>query len=128
GNYMIRARVDYQVEAPAITSPEDGDFTNEDTVNVKGDASPTTDVQLTNNGENIGDTQEVGEDGSFNIDAELTEGDNVLKAVTVADGVEIEESEEVTLIKDTEAPDLTIEHPADGDATNQETVTVEGTV
>src|SRR5699024_1888557 len=45
GNYMIRARVDYQVEAPSITSPKEGDFTNKDIVSVEGKASPTTEVQ-----------------------------------------------------------------------------------
>src|SRR5699024_651017 len=48
--------------------------------------------------------------------------------ITITDGVEIEESEEVTVVRDTDEPELTIDNPADGDATNQETVTVEGTV
>src|SRR5699024_983930 len=39
GNYMIRARVAYEVEEPVITSPSDGLITNETDVTVEGNAS-----------------------------------------------------------------------------------------
>jgi bacillopeptidase F len=127
GNYMIRARVDYAAENAVITSPSDGLVTNETEIEVEGNASPETTVKLTNNGEEAG-TAEIGEDGSFNIAASLTEGDNELVAVTVLDGTEIMESDPVNVVLDTEAPELSITSPEDGDKSNRETVTVEGTV
>src|SRR5699024_8915042 len=44
GNYMIRARVAYEVETPVITSPADGQVTNEPNVTIEGTASPETTV------------------------------------------------------------------------------------
>ncbi|MEN2768331.1 S8 family serine peptidase [Ornithinibacillus xuwenensis] len=127
GNYMIRARIAYEVEAPVITSPADNLYTNEANVTVEGNASPTTTVTLSNNGEEVGSV-EVGEDGTFSFDTELTEGENVFTAASIVNGEEAGVSEAVTVNLDTNAPELTIDNPADGDETNRETVTVEGTV
>lgn len=127
GNYMIRARVDYAVEKPVITSPEDGLVTNEAHVTVEGTASPETSIKVLNNGEEVGSVDIV-DDGSFAIDAELTEGANELTAVTYVNGEEATESDPMTVILDTIAPDLTIDNPKEGDKTNRETATVEGTV
>src|SRR5699024_3162268 len=46
GNYMIRARVDYEVKDPVITAPEEDLITNEEEVTIEGTASPTTTIQL----------------------------------------------------------------------------------
>lgn len=127
GNYMVRARVSYEVEAPVITSPAENELTSEPSLTVEGTASPTTTVQLLNNGEEVG-TAEVGDDGNFAIPTELTEGENVFTAVSLLDGSETGESAPVTVTLDTQAPELTIDSPQDGDKTNRETVTVEGTV
>ncbi|WP_093857581.1 S8 family peptidase [Tenuibacillus multivorans] len=127
GNYMIRARVDYAVEDVAITSPSDGLITNEAAVNVEGTASPTTTVSLQNNGEEV-DAVEIGDDGTFNIPVELSEGENVFKAINMVNGEQAGESEETTVTLDTAAPELTIDNPADGDMLNRETVTVEGEI
>jgi bacillopeptidase F len=127
GNYMIRARVSYEVEVPVITSPTDGFMTNESEVTVEGTASPTTTVQLLNNGEEVG-SLEVGDSGEFAIPTELVEGENEFTVVSLLDGTPTGESEAVTVTLDTEAPDLTITNPVNGDKTNRETVTVEGTV
>lgn len=127
GNYMIRARVSYEVETPAITSPDDGYMTNEADVTVEGTASPSTTIELLNNGDEV-DSVEVGEDGTFAFDQELAEGENEFVAVSKVDGATTGESETVTVTLDTEAPELTIDQPTDGDKSNRETVTVEGTV
>lgn len=127
GNYMIRARVSYEVDEAVITSPTDGLITNETEVTVEGTASPTTSVKLLNNGEEVS-TVEVGNDGNFAIPVEMTEGDNEFIAVTMLDGTEVMESEPVSVVLDTESPELTIDSPQDGDKSNRETVTVEGTV
>ncbi|MGY0693223.1 S8 family serine peptidase [Virgibacillus sp. FSP13] len=127
GNYMIRARVSYEVSAPAITSPTENFITNEADITVEGTASPTTTIQLNNNGEEV-DTVKVGDDGKFAIPAELTEGENQFTAISMVNGEETGESDPVTVTLDTEKPELTIDNPKDGSKTNRETVTVEGTV
>nr|WP_176555891.1 S8 family peptidase [Virgibacillus ndiopensis] len=127
GNYMIRARVSYEVSTPVITSPEENFTTSEKSLTVEGNASPTTTIQLLDNGEEVG-TAEVGDDGKFAIPTELDEGENVFKAVSILDGAETGESDPVTVTLDTQKPELTIDNPENGDKSNRETVTVEGTV
>ncbi|GAB3805867.1 hypothetical protein GCM10028868_34610 [Virgibacillus kimchii] len=127
GNYMIRARVAYAVDAPVITTPDSGLITNESEIIVEGTATPETSVELQQNGETIG-TEEIDGDGSFAIEAELEEGENEFLAVTYVDGQDAADSEPVTVTLDTEAPELTIASPEDGEMTNRETATVEGTV
>ncbi|WP_121641429.1 S8 family peptidase [Virgibacillus sp. Bac330] len=127
GNYMIRAHVNYEVEEPEITSPKDGSITNKQQVTVEGNASPTTTIQLMNNGEEIG-SAEIGDDGAFAIPAELAEGENELTAVSQLDGNPTGESEPVNITLDTEKPELTIDSPKNEEKLNRETVTVEGSV
>ncbi len=127
GNYMIRARVSYEIGAPTITSPVEGLITNEADITVQGTASPTTTVKLTNNGEAQG-SAEIGEDGKFAVNAKLTEGMNELIAITSSKGEDITESHPVVVTLDTVLPELTLDSPVDGDITNQRTVIVEGIV
>lgn len=127
GNYMIRARVDYEVKDPVITAPEEDLITNEEEVTIEGTASPTTTIQLLNNGEEV-DTVDVEDDGTFTIDTELVEGKNEFTAVSLLNEAVTGESKAVTITLDTSAPELTIDQPTDGGKTNRETVTVEGTV
>ncbi|MEF2291708.1 S8 family serine peptidase [Virgibacillus dokdonensis] len=127
GNYMIRAHVNYEVEEPEITSPKDGAITNKQKVTVEGTASPTTTIQIMNNGEEIG-SAEIGEDGTFAIPAELSEGENELTAVSQLDGNPTGDSEPVKLTLDTEKPELTIDSPKNEEKLNRETVTVAGSV
>ncbi|MGE8203349.1 S8 family serine peptidase [Heyndrickxia sp. NPDC080065] len=127
GNYMIRARVSYEVDVPAITSPKDGTFTKDGTVTVEGTASPTTSVHILNNGQEV-KTVEAAANGKFSADISLTEGDNVLTAkASVASG-STEQSAPVKVVYDKTNPSLTIDSPKNNTKTNRETVTVEGTV
>src|SRR5699024_1573950 len=66
GNYMIRARVAYEVDDPVITSPEEGTITNASEVTVEGTATPETSVKLMNNGEEVG-AADIGDNGEFAI-------------------------------------------------------------
>lgn len=125
GNYMIRARVSYEVETPEIATPEDGLVTNEEEMTVEGTATPETDVKVENNDKEV-DVVEVDEDGAFEVDASLDEGENELSVVTLVDSEETKASDLVTVTLDTDAPDLTIDSPDDGEKSNRETVTVEG--
>ncbi|PKR84589.1 S8 family peptidase [Heyndrickxia camelliae] len=127
GNYMIRARVSYEVDVPAITSPKDGFFTNEGTVTVEGTASPTTDVHLYNNGKEVG-TAQATEDGKFSADVTLSEGENVLTAKASVEAGTTDASSPVKVVYDKTKPTLSIDSPKNNDKTNRETVTVEGKV
>jgi bacillopeptidase F len=127
GNYMIRAVVDYEVTAPIITSPANGGFTNVGTVTVEGQAAPTTTVHLYNGGTEVA-TAAANADGSYAVEVELAEGENVLtaKASTVK-GI-TDESAAVKVIFDPNAPVLAVTTPTIGSKINKETVTVTGTV
>ncbi|WP_078379360.1 S8 family peptidase [Sutcliffiella halmapala] len=127
GNYMIRARVNFEVTAPTITSPADGTFTNVDSVTVEGNAAPTTTVHVLNNGEEISTTTAT-EEGTFAVDVSLVDGENVLTAKASTENGTTDESEPVTIILDQTAPELAITSPENGSKTNRETTTVTGTV
>lgn len=127
GNYMIRARVSYEVHGPIITSPATKSVTNQASTKIEGTASPTTTIKLKQNDKEVGSAV-VGADGKFSIEAKLLEGANDFVAVATLDNRVIGESEAVNVILDTVKPELKIESPLDGDKTNRESVTVEGTV
>ncbi|MFS0690334.1 S8 family serine peptidase [Sporosarcina sp. 179-K 8C2 HS] len=127
GNYMIRARVSFEVFEPTITSPENGTVTNEKNIVIEGTATPTTTISLQNNGEEV-DSVVIGNDGKFSFQTVLTEGDNEFTAVSLLDGRKTGTSNPVTVTLDTMKPELTITNPKNGETTNRETVTVEGTV
>ncbi|MBO1910874.1 hypothetical protein J4G37_39535, partial [Microvirga sp. 3-52] len=126
GNYMIRAVVNYEIEKPIITTPNEDLVTKTPHQHVKGTATPTTTVQLKNNGETF-DSVKIGEDGTFSFLADLTEGVNSLTVASTYDGDNSVESEPVTVILDTIKPELHIESPKDGDILNEKIVIVEGT-
>ncbi|MBK3494777.1 S8 family serine peptidase [Viridibacillus sp. YIM B01967] len=127
GNYMIRARVSYEVQGLVITSPAANFVTNEAMTKIEGTATPTATIKLKQNDKEVG-TAVVGADGKFSIDAKLSEGANKFIAEATLDNKAIGKSEAVTVILDTMKPELKIESPLDGDKTNRESVTVEGTV
>lgn len=126
GNYMIRALVDYEAQAPVITSPAPDTVTKEDSVTVEGTAAAGGTVEISNNGE-VAASVEATDEGAFAADVELTEGENSLTAVTKLENGSTAPSEAVTIIRDQTAPELTITAPEDGSKTNKETVTVTGT-
>lgn len=127
GNYMIRARVDFEVTGPAISSPVEGLVTNVAEQVVEGTASPTTTVELSQNGAEAGSVV-VGNDGKFSFPVTLEEGPNEFKVVSKLNGAVTGESVPVTVTLDTLKPELAITSPANGDKTNRESVTVIGTI
>ncbi|MHC8515660.1 S8 family serine peptidase [Sporosarcina sp. ITBMC105] len=127
GNYMIRARVNYEVFEPVITSPQSGTVTNKQAITIDGKATPTTTITLQNNGTEV-DSVVVGDDGKFSFNTTLTEGENEFTAVSSLDGRVTGTSSPVTVLLDTLKPELTIDSPANGEKTNRETVTVTGKV
>src|SRR5690625_5088130 len=127
GNKMIRALVDYEVDQPMITSPTDGEITNEQDVVVEGTATPNTTIQLLNNDEKIKETN-VNDEGQFTAEVSLDQGENNLIAVSLVDGVYSGESEPVTITLANQAPELTIDTPKNDEKLRSDVVTVEGKV
>ncbi|MGD6841728.1 S8 family serine peptidase [Bacillus infantis] len=127
GNYMIRAAVDYEVNAPVITSPADGTVTKQKNTVIEGTSAPSTTVHLFINGEKAAETT-ADDSGKFSAEAELNEGENILTAKAATDSGSTDFSAPVTVIVDTEKPELSITSPADDLKTNKETITVQGTV
>ncbi|WP_339212525.1 S8 family serine peptidase [Solibacillus sp. FSL W8-0372] len=127
GNYMIRARVSYEVVGPVITSPDTNSITNEPETTITGTASPTTTIELKQNGEVV-TSSVVGDDGKFEIKADLVEGANEFSVLSKLDGRVTGESTPVLVTLDTLAPELTIDKPSNGEKVNRETVTVEGLI
>lgn len=124
GNIMIRANVAYSLEAPIIDVPEDMTYTNEDAIVVSGTTTTDSVVTIYNNDEAVAIVETEGL--VFSAEIPLTEGDNVIFAeAEITNGVS-DPSEPVIVIKDTVAPELSIDSPGDGYLTNRETVTVEG--
>ncbi|MFF2446385.1 S8 family serine peptidase [Neobacillus sp. NPDC058068] len=85
GNYMIRARVSYEVEKPFITSPKQDEVFKDENIMVEGTASPTTTIKLMNNNEEVG-IAKVGDEGKFSIPMKITDGENSLIAVSMLNG------------------------------------------
>lgn len=125
GNYMIRATVRYPVNAPMITSPSDGAYTNQSTFTVTG-TSPANnaDVKVYNGTELAGET--TVENGQFSLPIELHDGANALSAEVIMNGKTTDRSLPVTITLDTTVPDLDVVSPADGFRTNSEVLNVTG--
>lgn len=125
GNYMIRATVRYPVNAPVITSPTNGAYTNQATFTVTG-TSPANDadVKLYNGTELAGET--TVEHGQFSLPIELHDGANALSAEVIVNGKTTDRSLPVTVTLDTAAPELDVVSPVDGFRTNSEVLNVTG--
>ncbi|WP_342541789.1 S8 family serine peptidase [Paenisporosarcina sp. FSL H8-0542] len=85
GNYMIRARVSYEVDKPSITSPKQDEVFKDENITVEGTASPSTTIKLMNNNEEVG-TAKVGDEGKFSIPMKIKDGKNSLTAVSMLNG------------------------------------------
>src|SRR5699024_1124297 len=110
GNYMIRATVDYELDTPEITSPLDEQTTKEEHVSVSGIGSPGTTVRLSNNDEKVDDVK-VDDNGEFNIDVVLSNGENELIASAVIDDEPVMASDPVTITR--EGVTIAEIHPAE---------------
>jgi bacillopeptidase F len=132
GNIMIRAVVDYEtsapvITAPVITSPNDGTITNQSSVVVEGHSDPNVTVHLFNNDEEVASVA-TGEDGTFSSEVTLNEGENRLTVKASTDNGSSEASTPVKVVYDKVKPQLTIDSPENKLKTNQQEITVEGSV
>ncbi|MDT9025557.1 S8 family serine peptidase [Rossellomorea yichunensis] len=127
GNFMIRAIVNYEVNAPVITSPKDNSFTKHETVTVEGTSAPNITVHLFNGKDEVA-TAETTEEGTFSADLSLQTGENTITAKASTEAGITGPSEPVTITLDQVKPELAITSPKEGIKTNREAITVEGTI
>ncbi|PYZ96231.1 hypothetical protein CR205_17890 [Alteribacter lacisalsi] len=136
GSYDVRATavndagsIDNEQDAhvTVMTAPsfdEEGTvYTNEAVYELTGTVLFDGTLEVYRNGELV-NTVET-EDHSFSAQVELVEGENTLEAKLVTEDGETGMAS-LTVIKDTDAPELTITSPEDGAVTGTEAVTVTG--
>ncbi|MFZ1081171.1 MAG: Ig-like domain-containing protein, partial [Candidatus Kryptoniota bacterium] len=121
---VVRTVRRYSV-APVITisNPSNGLITNQASVTISGSVQDSTAVTLTINGSPV----TVGTGGSFSQQVSLAEGTNVY-TISATDAAGNTGSKQITVIKDTILPALSITSPVDSTITNNATIIVSGTV
>ncbi len=126
GNLMIRALVRYGVDAPTITNPVDGAFTNNPDLLVEGEGVADTTVQIYADGAMAAETAPDAS-GHFSAAISLSEGEHALTATTtVDDGGVTDPSAPVHVIVDMTAPELTVTTPENGNSQNHRILTISG--
>ncbi|SFS65119.1 Ig-like domain-containing protein [Saccharopolyspora flava] len=118
-----------RLDAPAITSPSNGDITSE-TPTITGTGVPGATVTVTEGGTTIG-TATVGPDGTWSLTPEqpFPPGEHTIQATQALGDAQSDPSNSVTFtVPDTVPPDPpVIQSPAPGDLTGDSTPTVSGT-
>ena len=115
---------DTQAPTLTIATPANNFITKDGQTTITGSATDATAISLTINGEPV----TVGADGAFSATVFLgTEGSNGF-TIVATDAATNHSDATHTIIRDSQAPTLSVSAPADGDYTNQTSVHVTGTV
>ncbi|WP_234340250.1 S8 family serine peptidase [Gorillibacterium timonense] len=126
GNYMIRAAVRYDAGVPVLLAPEGGTITSQPAVTVNG-TSPANGGEIRiYNGTALAATTTV-QNGGFQAQVQLGEGDNSLTAEVVVNGAVSDRSLPLVYTLDSTAPVLDVTSPTDRLVTNTEVIRVDGT-
>lgn len=113
-------------QAPIVASPPE--FTNNSSLELSGYSQPSSTIKvMVNNQER--DSVEVDEEGSFQVNLKLNQGNNQISLYTI--GKNELESNRVTynVVLDTEEPQIKIGNPEDGqrfETKENQTITIEG--
>jgi subtilisin family serine protease len=126
GGLMIRARMEYSVDTPAITNLKDVNYTNQDSILVEGTVTADGKVNFYVNGVKSDVTDTINK--TFSKEITLSEDESIITVTSEVNGKETEPSEGKTVIKDKTAPELSITEPADGLITKERVVDIIGTV
>ncbi|WP_406242682.1 S8 family serine peptidase [Tissierella carlieri] len=126
GGLMIRARMEYAMDVPAITNLAPESYTNQDTIRVEGKVTADGKVNVYVN--DVKATSIDSENRVFAVEVPIPEERNTIKVTAELNGIETEPSASVVVIKDKLAPVLTVDEPLDNAKINVEVVHVIGTV
>jgi bacillopeptidase F len=125
GGLMIRARMEYAMDVPVITSPISESYTNQDVITVQGTVTADGRVNVYVN--NVKAVTVDSENRQFTAEVAIPEERNTIRATAELNGIETEPSAPVEIIKDKAAPELTVEEPQDNARIKTEVVHVTGT-
>ena len=106
-----------------VETPEEGKLTRERSIQVRGTVADSTAVTLTLNGATVA----LAADRSFTVDAPLAEGKNTL-AFAATDAAGNTATLARIVVRDTAAPVVTLDSPAEGAVTKQGEIEVRGRV
>lgn len=125
GNYLIRAKVSYEVTTPQIDTSLHQKYTNQPTIEITGKATPSVQVKLHKNGVEaaLGTAKQ---DGSFSIPVTLNKGENLITATSTTSDGSTDPCEPAKIILDQTKPTISIHSPSNGRKTNHETITITG--
>ncbi len=126
GGLMIRARMEYSMDIPVITNLPELSYTNQDTITVQGTLTADGKVNVYVNGEKL--TSVDSENKAFSVQVNLPADENTIRVSAELNGVQTEPSAPVVVIKDNQAPALTVTNPLDNAKLNVELVHVIGNV
>lgn len=106
----IRTKDEAPVPSPDLDSLPKA--TKDPSVKVTGTSLSGLKVALYLNGSKE-EEKDVSEDGSFEFNIELSEGDNIIRAKAIRDGKESENSNTLNVALKNEGPELTIDFPSE---------------
>ena len=120
----------FETDPIVIESPADGsEVTGGSDVEVTGTATPGAEVELTvasDQGSGIAGTATADDSGAWTATVTANEyGETSITASQTVDGIEVPETDSVTVLSPVEAP--AIQNPADGSTTDDTSPTVTGT-
>lgn len=107
----------------AVSYPSNGFITNQASVTISGSVQDSTSATLSVNGSPV----TVGGDGLFSQQVSLVEGTNVC-SISAVDAAGNTSARQITIIKDTTPPFVSLISPADSVVTNNPTISVSGTI
>jgi len=126
GGLMIRARMEYAMDVPVITNLAEQSYTNQDTITVEGTVTADGKVNVYVNDVKVSSVDS--QDRRFSAQVNITDEVNTIKVTAELNGIETEPSASVVVIKDKEAPVVTVESPLDNAKVNVEVAHVIGNV
>lgn len=126
GNFMIRSHLYYVLNAPTLNGNPENVYSNEDTYSISGTVEEDGIVNIYNNEVLVTTTEAVNEE--FEVEVAINEGENKITATRTNGEVESSPSNPLTVIKDIAKPNISIDSPENGLSTNEQFITVTGSV
>ncbi|MGD7053277.1 cell wall-binding repeat-containing protein [Sutcliffiella horikoshii] len=126
GNFMIRSHLYQVINAPVLNDASETKFVNGNIYSITGTSDEKGTINIYN-GDNLVATTETA-NHKFAIEVDLNEGVNTFDATLSNGEAESSPSEPLKVVKDIIKPTISIESPASGITTNNQVITVTGTV